>query len=66
MTVIEGDQTLQFLDEFVAAGSGGLTRPRGVHFGPDRDGDGYPDHLYVVSADTNQILRYDSRTRGIL
>ncbi len=51
-SAIEGSNTMKFLDHFVSPGSGGLSRARGSVFGPD----GY---LYVASADTNAILRYD-------
>lgn len=42
-----------YLGSFVSAGSGGLTRPTGLTFGPD-------GNLYV--ADRNQVLRYDGVT----
>lgn len=41
------------------ASGGGLDNPVGVTFGPD-------GHLYVVSADTNQVLRYDGATGAFL
>jgi streptogramin lyase len=44
-----------FMDFFVPARSGGLSRPRGVLFGPD-------GNLYVSSYDTGQVLRYDGST----
>jgi sugar lactone lactonase YvrE len=52
-SAIEGGNTLKFLDHFVSPGSGGLARARSSVFGPD-------GNLYVVSADTNAVLRYDS------
>jgi VCBS repeat-containing protein len=55
VTVTEGDPSYSFKDTFVSAGDGGLTSPRGLAFGPD-------GNLYVVSADTDSILRYDSST----
>jgi DNA-binding beta-propeller fold protein YncE len=44
-----------FLGAFVPAGSGGLTGPEGVGFGPD----GNP---YVVSQGNESVLRYDGTT----
>ncbi|HBE70599.1 MAG TPA: hypothetical protein DDW52_20835, partial [Planctomycetaceae bacterium] len=60
-TITEGDTTLTLLGNFVSEGSGGLTRPRLLEFGPDGNGDGVQD-LYVASVDTNEILRYDGLT----
>ena len=40
-----------FIDEFVAAGSGGLDSAAGLAFGPD-------GHLYVASRLTSEVLRY--------
>ena len=40
-----------FIDTFVAAGSGGLSVPVGLDFGPD-------GNLYVASSSTNSVLRY--------
>ena len=53
VSVTEGDLSYSFTDAFVSASDGGLTSPRGVAFGPD-------GNLYVASADTDSILRYDS------
>lgn len=50
--VIEGDKTVHNIDSFVLAGSGGLTAPKGMVFGPDGD-------LFVASDGSNSILRYD-------
>ena len=41
-----------FIDNFVSAGSGGLSRPVGIVFGPD-------DNLYIASYLTNGIKRYN-------
>jgi hypothetical protein len=60
-TAIEGSTAIKYLDRFVSAGSGGLARPRGSVIGPDSNFDGVPE-LFVASADTNEILRYDGRT----
>ncbi|MFO0968009.1 MAG: Calx-beta domain-containing protein [Gemmataceae bacterium] len=48
----EGSNTLKFLDHLVSPGSGSLSTARSSVFGPD-------GNLYVASADTNSILRYD-------
>jgi hypothetical protein len=58
-TAIEGGTSLKMLDRFIPEGSGGLTMPiRQSVFGPDGNNDGAPD-LYVASAGSNAILRYD-------
>ena len=44
---------------FVAAGSGGLSGPVGLTFGPDVN-------LYVTSFASNQVLKYDGRTGAFL
>lgn len=59
--VTEGDSALGLLGRFVTEGSGGLTRPRLLELGPDGNDDGVKD-LYVASADTDEILRYDGAT----
>jgi hypothetical protein len=64
-SAIEGSNTLKFLDRFVSNGSGGLARPRGSTFGPDGNGDGVQD-LYVTSADTHAVLRYDGVTGAFI
>ncbi|MCP3962133.1 MAG: DUF11 domain-containing protein [bacterium] len=43
------------LGAFVTSGSGGVVSPEGLTFGPD-------GNLYVVSRDTNQVLRYNGAT----
>jgi CSLREA domain-containing protein len=52
-------QTGTFIDTFVSAGSGGLSRSRGLAFGPD-------GNLYVVSELNDRILRYDGRTGAFI
>ncbi|MGH7139811.1 MAG: Calx-beta domain-containing protein, partial [Pirellulales bacterium] len=47
-----GSNTLKNLGSFIDNGSGGLSRARSSIIGPD-------GNIYVVSADTNSILRYD-------
>jgi DNA-binding beta-propeller fold protein YncE len=47
--------TGSYLSTFVSAGSGGLSGPRGLDFGPDGD-------LYVTSANGNNVLRYSGTT----
>jgi hypothetical protein len=64
-TAIEGEDTLKYIDQFVADGSGGLSVPRMSTFGPDGNGDGVDD-LYVASRLTNDILRYDGSTGAFL
>lgn len=64
-SAIEGSSALKFIDRFVAEGSGGLARPRSSTFGPDGNHDGVQD-LYVASADTNSILRYDGVTGSFM
>ena len=47
--------TGEFIDEFVASSSGGLSRANDMEFGPE-------GNLYVVSEGTNSVLRYDGTT----
>jgi hypothetical protein len=54
-SAIEASSTVKLLDRFVSDGSGGLSTARQSIFGPD-------GNLYVASADTNAILRYDGGT----
>jgi hypothetical protein len=65
VTAIEGTDKLKLIDQFVAPGSGGLARPRVPMFGPDSNGDGVKE-LYVASADTDEVLRYDGSTGAFL
>jgi serine/threonine protein kinase/DNA-binding beta-propeller fold protein YncE len=55
----------QFIDVFVASGSGGLNRPEAIAFGTDANDDDYPD-LYVLNGDANCVLRFDGRTGEFL
>ncbi len=57
--VTEGDGAVEFIDAFVPARSGGLDNPKDLIFGPD-------GKLYVVSALTNSVLRYDGATGAFL
>jgi hypothetical protein len=51
-SAVEGSNTMKFLDHFIDPGSGGLANARSAIFGPD-------GNIYVASAVTNSILRYD-------
>ena len=51
-SAIEGSNALTSLGQFVSNGSGGLSTARSSIFGPD-------GNLYVASASSNAILRYD-------
>lgn len=52
-------RTGEDLGQFVATNSGGLHTPNGLAWGPD-------GNLYVASADTSQVLRYDGRTGAFI
>jgi hypothetical protein len=65
-TAVEGSAALKSLDRFIPDGSGGLTAPaRQSVFGPDGNHDGAPD-LYVASAGSNAILRYDGTSGSFI
>ncbi len=53
-TAVEGNVQLHLLDTFVESRSGGLSNGRQAVFGAD-------GHLYVVSGDTNSVLKYDGQ-----
>jgi streptogramin lyase len=66
LLVSSGDRVLRyaetagdFMDVFLAAGSGGLTRSQGLAFGPDGS-------LYVSSQDSQSVLRFDGNTGAVL
>jgi len=48
-----------YLNDFVSAGSGGLSYPTGLIMGPD-------GHLLVCSRNTNNVLKYDGATGAFL
>lgn len=48
-----------FLGDFVSPGSGGLSAPQGVTFGPD-------GHLYVSSGGDNNVKKYHGQTGAFL
>ncbi len=51
-----------YIDQFVPAGSGGLSRPMGLLIGPDENGDGIGE-LYVAAGN---VLRYDGATGAFI
>ncbi len=59
VTVIEGDQSIRFIDAFVPAGSGGLYGPNGMTIGPD-------GNFYVAGQFSNNVLRYDRVTGDLI
>ena len=65
VSVVEEDDSLAQLDYFVTSESGTVSKPRDSVFGPDVNGDGFPE-FYLVSADTDEILRYDGRSGHFL
>src|SRR4028118_1635767 len=66
--------TGNYLGEFIPAGSGGLSNPDQIVFGPDGNGDDKPD-IYVSSGDkpgnsaeptASAVLRYDGTTGAFI
>ncbi|MDQ2100598.1 MAG: NHL repeat-containing protein [Tychonema bourrellyi B0820] len=66
--------TGNFIDEFIPAASGGLSKPDTVIFGPDGNGDGKSD-IYIASGDkpgksgetgASAVLRYDGITGAFI
>ena len=55
----EAQAEIQLIDVFVPAGSGGLNGPVGFVFGPD-------GNLYLTSAFTDQVLRYNGTTGAFI
>jgi hypothetical protein len=65
-TVVVYDGTTgAFIKDLFSRGTGGLSHPQGLVFGPDGLNDGKLD-LYVSSAFTNSILRYDGTTGSFI
>jgi len=67
-------KTGNFLGEFITAGSGGLSNPDTIIFGPDGNGDGKSD-IYIASGDkagnsgeaaASAVLRYDGITGAFI
>jgi hypothetical protein len=54
-------RTGAFLGDFVTAGSGGLTHPGAIVFGPDSTGDGRLD-LYATDEGPSRVMLYDGVT----
>lgn len=53
--VLQYDSSGQYVGDFVAGGSGGLSWPTGLTFGPN-------GNLFVCSRDTSSVLEYDGLT----
>ena len=56
---VEGDENMYFVDSVMPAGSGGLSRPRGVLLGPD-------GKFYVSSEHEHNVLQYDGMSGSSL
>lgn len=54
-----------FVDAFIPAGTGGLSEPAAIVFGPDRTGDDASD-LYVSSFDGDSVLVFDGVDGGFV
>jgi glucose/arabinose dehydrogenase len=61
--VVYDGKTGRFLRDFFPRGTGGLSHPGGLVFGPDGLNDGKLD-LYIASAHTNSILRFSFSSDG--
>ncbi len=59
IAVLENDRSSFFVDAFVPAGPTAPSRPRSLSFGPD-------GNLYVVSENTDELLRYDATTGELI
>ena len=59
VTVTEGDESIQFIDAFITAGSGGLDNPKDLIFGPD-------GNLYVIGGLSDNVVRYDATSGELL
>ncbi|MEQ8770833.1 MAG: NHL repeat-containing protein [Phycisphaerales bacterium] len=57
--VMRFDASGAYVDDFIEVGSGGLAGGRAMRFGPD-------GNLYVNSAATDEVLRYDGTTGAFL
>ncbi len=55
VSVVEGDTSIRFIDDFITAGSGGLAAPGGMVLGSD-------GNLYVANKSNDSVLRYDAVT----
>ena len=66
-TAIEGDGTFQFFDQFITPGSGGLSQPRGIEYGPD--GNIYissESHPFDDPVQIGFVKRYDGQTGAFM
>ena len=56
---VEGDGSFRFADEFVYAGSGGISSPLGIAVGPG-------DDLYVTQSGLGVVKKFDGQTGAFL